>query len=739
MIQVYESLDESESRGFEMMFKKRAHLQKRLRDYLETRNHKEATSGDGDVKALSILQSVASIAAEQMNRKLQHKIAKQLHTQKNKRVFKLLDVFANPSSSIQTLRKSRTSLLSAVGSKSELANFLRFLLRKISMLTLNADSVPFLVQASSRENKAATSLLHMISVYVPGMFDVAISSLETHLCNKIETFVKGSSSFLSQSLTETLKLICRLDLKHIATSKRQIYKASQASLRKMRRHLMSICTGSTKDFSGRQKRVQQFTSVHCKFASRALLLDESDEEDLTELLDQTVLNLDIDDERLSCALRIFGEFVTHDAERLEKTAIERVWNLVVGSLGLLSEENKDSVEWESFEDAITSDNRVLALKTLTRVGMLSEAYSEKTLKILGTILEGLDSESTSSSVFTTSSSSSDNIDLTGLQDLSNDEDSYLRAALRVTAAKSVLRIAKTRALSIDMYHRLAWVLLDSSDEARMSVLDAVIKRINRNEVSPLMYMAMMIVSANDPLPSIRQKSTSKLLYFVRTRHRESKAWLASRQANEESEDVTTRAMSLTMAEYMLPYALHLVAHIPTFSDRPMSDFYMSEDFKAEKSSIAKFLRAALTPLLKIRNRSTCSVVFEILDRVAQSTDALKPKNANTRLLAEIAQKMLLDEFHFDQIDREFCRVVLPATMYVNSDNKKKRPSPSKSEEASPRRVRPRKTEDDLENSSQNRAADNDDQNSIGKKRKDEEMKRRHSAATTIAALFRAYF
>ena len=235
---------------------------------------------------------------------------------------------------------------------------------------------------------------------------------------------------------------------------------------------------------------------------------------------------------------------------------------------------------------------------------------------------------------------------------------------------------------------------------------------------------MMIVSANDPIASIREKSASKLMYFVRTRHRESKAWLASRQDKDESEDETTRAMSLTMAEYILPYAVHLVAHIPTFADRPMSDYYMSEGFKVEKSSIAKYLKAALTPLLKIRNRSTCSVVFEILDRVAHSIDALKPKNANTRLLAEVAQKMLLDDFHFDQIDREFCRVLLPATMYVNSSsNNKKRQSPSK---VSPRRVKQRKIEDDLENSSsQNRAAadneDSDQQTPVGKKRKDEDL------------------
>ena len=96
---------------------------------------------------------------------------------------------------------------------------------------------------------------------------------------------------------------------------------------------------------------------------------------------------------------------------------------------------------------------------------------------------------------------------------------------------------------------------------------------------------MMIVSANDPIASIREKSASKLMYFVRTRHRESKAWLASRQDKDESEDETTRAMSLTMAEYILPYAVHLVAHIPTFADRPMSDYYMSEGFKVEKSSV----------------------------------------------------------------------------------------------------------------------------------------------------------
>ena len=211
---------------------------------------------------------------------------------------------------------------------------------------------------------------------------------------------------------------------------------------------------------------------------------------MTDLLDRAKLSLDIDDERLSCALRIFGEFTTHDSERLEKTTIEKVWSLLVGSLGLLSEDNKDSVEWESYEDAVKFDRRVHALKALTRIGMMSETYSERTLKILGMIMEGLDCESTSSNVFT--ANDDDDIDLTGLQDLSNDEDSYLRAALRVTAAKSVLRIAKTHALSIDLYHRLAWVLLDSSDEVRSSILDALIKRINRNEVSPLMYVVVFL-------------------------------------------------------------------------------------------------------------------------------------------------------------------------------------------------------------------------------------------------------
>ena len=213
-------------------------------------------------------------------------------------------------------------------------------------------------------------------------------------------------------------------------------------------------------------------------------MDKLDEEDLTDLLDRTKLSLDIDDERVACALRIIGEFATHNAEKLDKSTIERVWSLLVGSTGILSEDNKDDVEWEDFQDAM-SDNRVLGLKVLSRIGMLNETYSEKALKILGMIMEGLDSESTDSDVFT---KDEEEVDLTGLQDLSNDEDSYLRAALRVTAAKSVLRIAKTNALSIDLYHRLAWVLLDSSDEVRSSALDAVIKRVDRSEVSPLMYV-----------------------------------------------------------------------------------------------------------------------------------------------------------------------------------------------------------------------------------------------------------
>jgi len=231
------------------------------------------------------------------------------------------------------------------------------------------------------------------------------------------------------------------------------------------------------------------------------------------------------------------------------------------------------------------------------------------------------------------------------------------------------------------------------------------------------YMAMMIVCANDPIASIRDKSMSKLLYFVRIRHRESKAWLASRQ-DDEDEDETTRAMSLTMAEYILPYAIHLIAHMPTFSDRPMSEYYLTEGSKVEKSSIAKYLKAAFAPLLKIRNSSTSDVVFEILDRISKSIDAVKPNCSNTRLLAEIAQKMLLDDFHFDQIDRRFCRVILPLTMYVDSSNKgKKRPSPSKN---SPRRVKARteKRSENLENSSQNRVDVQEEEDYDEKKRMD---------------------
>jgi len=270
LVQVYESLSDSESRGFEMMFKKRAHLQKRLKKYLESRNHKEAVAGN-DVEVLSILRSIASIAAEQMNRKLQQKVTKELHTQKNKRIFKLLELFVNPSTSIETLRKSRTSLLSAVGSKSELADFLRFLLRKITLLTLNANNVTYLFQVI--ENKAASSLLHKISMYVPEMFDVAMSSLETHLCGRIEAFVQGNDdneTDTSLLLTDTLKLICRLNLKHISTSKKQIHRSAQSSLREMRQYLLNICTGSTNEFSGRKKRVQDFTSTLLYFSQLIL-------------------------------------------------------------------------------------------------------------------------------------------------------------------------------------------------------------------------------------------------------------------------------------------------------------------------------------------------------------------------------------------------------------------------------------------------------------------------------------
>ena len=101
----------------------------------------------------------------------------------------------------------------------------------------------------------------------------------------------------------------------------------------------------------------------------------------------------------------------------------------MGSLGLLSEDNKDSVEWESFEDAVKSDRRV-------HVSSDSNRNDER--NVFGENIEDTWYDygrsrlrSTSSNVFT--ANDDDDIDLTGLQDLSNDEDSYLRAALRVTA------------------------------------------------------------------------------------------------------------------------------------------------------------------------------------------------------------------------------------------------------------------------------------------------------------------
>lgn len=739
LIQVYENLSAREMQGFEMMLKKRAMLQTRLRKYLHARNHTEASAGN-DLDSLSILRSLATQTAEQMNRKLQLKVTKELHTKKNKRVFKLLELFANPSTSIAVLRKSRTTLLSTVGSKSELADFLRFLLRKISTLSLNADSMSHLLELVDSES--AKNLLRKVSVHAPGMFEGAMSSLELHLKNSLEKFVRctSSSSELkdkSFELTEVLKLICRLDLKRISESKN---KEAQHSIGDIREHLINICKSLTKDYVGKTKKNKKnksqgdFTSTHCKFASRALLNDDNvDEDDLMNVLDRIKLSLDIDDERLPCALRVVGEFVTSRPSFFDEDEMKQIWTLVVGKNGILSEENKDVTgEDASSVKEASLDTRVLALKVLTKIGKLHDS-KEKSLEILSLILNGLDSENTSSSPF---SKPQKDFDLTGLQDLSNDEDSNLRAALRITAAKCVLRLAKNYAFSIDVYHRLAWVLLDSNDEVRNEVLDAVIKRLSRNEVPPLMYMAMMIMTANDPIASIRERSKSRLLYFVRTRHRETKAWLASRRETED-EDETTRAMSVTMAEYMIPYAIHLIAHVPTFQDHPMSEYFLKEGsarHNAEKSSIQKYLKASLTPLLKTSD-SGVDLVFEILDRICKSVDVFESENSNTQLLAEMAQKILFDEYNFDPLDRRTRgrSVILPVTMYISSSeddgrsstgsfrssSTKKRPSPlRRDQEENQRRVKPRKEDEDSENLTSQNRVENETTTEMKKRRSD---------------------
>ena len=143
--------------------------------------------GSEDVLEQKIQKTLAMIYTmcedAQPRRRGMLKVLKHVHkSTKDQRVFQFLRQLADQGSSLETLRSSRTEVLRSLGSKSSEAASLKPLLRKVSALPLNVDTLPTLFviargDISAESADQALLLLELAAQSMPRVLQTKISDM----------------------------------------------------------------------------------------------------------------------------------------------------------------------------------------------------------------------------------------------------------------------------------------------------------------------------------------------------------------------------------------------------------------------------------------------------------------------------------------------------------------------------------------------------------------------------------
>eukprot|EP00940_MAST-03C_sp_MAST-3C-sp2_P000449 g449.t1 len=617
---------------FESILRVRVNMQAMLRKFLtmktekveddaaETPSSLEDNASSAASPALRMLQTIVNKALPALASKSRARLTNKFFGVKDKNVWRALSTLADPTASLKRVRETRSKLLSAIGSKSDLSiNLVRPLIRRTAMIGINADIVADLidyacdhVDGTADERKrivCALDLIERIADVAPQIFGKLGKALECLTMRMVdfdrrpyllETCVRILCSVGAMGTNETCPFAVRLTEKT--------------------RDTLIQCIGSSKLDDG-VKRI----------ATRAFLVHFPSNVRPIEVLIKKCLRTP---KNVSGALAEIAELAS---DEILAPMRAKFWQLI----DRVMDDDKGST-------AYGEEIRIRVVDVAIGFALRKDSDSATGTRVLDLLRAGLETST---------------------------------GAMRCVFIAGILELATLYPLSIDIYHAVARNATHGDSNVRTYLLGRLESGLlgrskTKRKLPPLMFMAILPLFANDANASIRERAASSLTKMAKVQHRVFQSWKMRAIGTEHGdENAQEREMSVLMVESMIPYALHLMSHMPGVGgDSDMDNSLMTSVLEDESCSrtVARLLKATLTPILQSKDQrkgvDLCKdLMSAMLRKIELSEDAFDRSCRNSMVLASIAQKMLRDEFDKDRYglrDRYPGKIFLPSTMFT---------------------------------------------------------------------------
>ncbi|GLJ40362.1 hypothetical protein SUGI_0830400 [Cryptomeria japonica] len=503
----------SDIRALEHILSQKQRLQQEMQVYLSLRQSlKEDDSMELNKKIQMGLKTMSlcfidPVRAEENFQKL--------HQMKDNNVFKGLSQLLDPNTTVASAQAIREDLLKRIGERHPQYEFLKTLYLKCSYILFGMEHVQAVLSHSYGYKTASNQNLKIAGI-----------DLLLKILSFFPFLIKGSEEDLLRLLSEDDESLKERIMQIIAKAGTFIH--NQQSIGAI---LEKLCT------EGKRKQA--------KYAISAIsaLSAESGQEILLQLYEKLVSSLE-DCQNLPTTLQSLG-CIAQTAISIFETREEEIIKFIVRKL-LRRECESLSEESQRFKNAKNElpsnvcQLKIYGLKALVKSFLpYKDGHLRQRFKGLLRVLEKL-------------------LQTGDISDNSKSSESD-KAYLRLTAAKSVLRLARRWDFHIwpQIFHLTVLRAQDSSVHVRQQFLNKVQKCLKDHTIGNK-YACAFALAASDAVKDIQADAKKYLEEFIDNYHREARLRQTSRSVQGEG------AALVVYPEYVLVYLVHALGHHPKF-------------------------------------------------------------------------------------------------------------------------------------------------------------------------------
>lgn len=617
LLYVFSTLDDAAVMGLRRMLLDRARIQKALLNFVDHVDaYKFCQEQDKDNQYQSIrkcskeLISVLMVDTKHTANNATHEsgvnMLLQLIKVKDKSVWHALRKAGIATTSISKIKDLKLTIMKCVGSKTKIGILLKDLLRRCLMQTISQETVGYWLNALESEVIVDHfPLLKCTAEIFPSLFVHAFVIMENE-GSKTSSFtdciLRGIESFDSGAFLIGLfaNLLMSEYFQSMSSEEQACFKLSMP----LQRKLVDICfTGSSSEAKQCCKLLCYSSTIDVRWVAEKLYFRIIEEVQEFQEIKQDQVN------HLVC----INTLLKHGS-------------LIIDPLSMILQ-----------EDSMSIDSIILTLYNTIFNNEENNYGNVKMAKVLGVAVKCLTSyilyKENSMELSQTTELNVETIIACFCAILSNSGAFYKSCSIKV--AKFLQAVTSRQMLSIvcipaydqllmpEQWHTLVYNIRDGDNKSRRLFLEKL-KSLALESKTPisLKYTSAIVLASNDVDVTIRKTARNVLTAIVaRMRSIHQSTRNASTQSSMDSQTSGDSLLACVLPEYMIPYVVHLIVHLPDFT-------------KVGSTVLVNYCQFMLDILVSnhAAEADNLSFIFKLLTLLSKCNDRLSSiSDANQRL------------------------------------------------------------------------------------------------------------